>query len=265
MPNQQPNYCDIHAHLADQRIINNIENILNKAKQQQVTNILATATKITEWTTITNITKKFNLYGALGIHPYFTQNLSPNWLTTLKNTITNNKQIRAIAEIGLDFTTHRTPEQQTQQIKILKQQLLLAQELNLPVIIHNRRSWSQFFKLLQELHIKQLTGVCHCFGSSIEIAQQALNLDLYLSFGGSIIHPKAKRMHNAIKFCPTDKILSETDTPDLPIKPNQISTPADIPQIVKKIANLKNIPINTIKKQISNNWHKILKIPHRTR
>mgnify|MGYP006288130171 CR=1 FL=1 len=250
-------YCDCHAHLADERIRPQLDTLLADCARFDVT-VLANAAKVTEWPVIEDLTTHSNIYGALGLHPFFLHEWDDTVPSRLRKQLTGNTRLRAIGEIGLDFYRKDIPVEK--QFHVLGAQLQLAAELNYPVILHNRKSWSQFFRLLNELKITELRGVCHHFTGSREIARQALDRGLYLSFCGPLTYPNARRIKAAAAYAPLDRILTETDTPDLPVHSHRgsLSSPPQVIQIVAELAQQKKTSGEVVRRQICENFRTLL-------
>ena len=145
------------------------------------------------------------------------------------------------------------------QKEILAAQLVVAKRQHRFVSLHNRRTWSDFFEVLKELRITKLHGICHHFTGSPEIARKLLDLGLYLSFCGPVTYPDARRIHAAAIFAPSDRILSETDCPDLPPLPckGQLSCPWHVQYVVETLAELRHTTIPLLAEQIERNWHSL--------
>jgi TatD DNase family protein len=157
-------------------------------------------------------------------------------------------KVVAIGEIGLDFW--RLPKQENDrnnEIKkqeiIFNQQIDLASELHLPIIVHCRAAFDSVFKILQS-KTKKNKGVIHCFSGNWEEAQKFLDLGFYLGIDGIIFK---LNLADVIKNCPLNKILLETDCPFLsPPNFSKRNTPLSLPIIAKEVANIKNISVKEV-------------------
>lgn len=144
---------------------------------------------------------------AVGVHPE-QPNPPADYLDTLRM-LSKHPSVRAIGEIGLDY--HYENYDKTQQIKIFREQLLLAKELHLPVILHCRDAMGDMLEILHEF--APLDGVMHCFPGSAEVAQEVLQIGLYIGFTGVITFKNAKKPLSALRSIPLDRLLLETDCP----------------------------------------------------
>ena len=251
-----PGLYDVHAHLADARLRPELPGIILRC-QQEMQAVLVNAARFSEWDLVLRLAQSPCVFAALGLHPFFLDEAPADYLALLHQKLLSpalENKIIAIGEIGLDFWHGR--ENSAKQIAIFSEQLLLAQQLKLPVILHNRKAWPDFFAVLKNLRLSSLRGVCHHFNASPEIARQALEHGLYLSFCGPLTWPESRRLHKLAGLVPLDRILVETDCPDLPPQSSRggQSRPWMVAEIMDKIAQLQNIPKQKLAAQIASNW-----------
>ena len=244
---------DAHAHLADSRLQDSIHEILQDCRAHGVKGILANAAHLSEWQAIAKLSEQPDIHPALGLHPFFIDEWTDNCPTRLEQAL-RDTPTASVGEIGLDAWSSR--DDLPKQKEILAAQLLVAKKHHRFVSLHNRRTWSDFFELLKELHITELHGICHHFTGSPEIARKLLDLGLYLSFCGPVTYPDARRIHAAAVFAPSDRILSETDCPDLPPLPckGQLSRPWHVQFVVETLAALRHVSTPLMAEQIEQNW-----------
>ncbi len=254
------NLVDVHAHLADVRLRERLELILAVSEHQGVGGILANAARRTEWSIVCDLSRQPGVFGALGIHPFFPEDWRGETLAELRQALTapeNRGRVLAVGEIGLDFQYGR--DNAEQQLAMFRAQLQLAQELNLPVCLHNRKSWPDFFGVLKELGLSQVRGYCHHFTGSVDIAREALDRGLYLSFCGPVTYPGAHRLHQAARYVPADRMLTETDCPDLPVQRYRRleSRPWHVQFVVQCLAELRNETPERVASQVWANWQRL--------
>jgi TatD DNase family protein len=245
---------DAHAHLADSRLDPTLETVLDAAAAAGVAGILACAARLEEWETVTAISRRAPDLGALGVHPFFAQTAPADLDSHLRLSLAAHPRLVAVGEIGLDFWDGR--DDVALQEAVLNTQLTVAQALHLPVILHNRHSWGDFFKLLHRAGIVDLRGVCHCFSGSSEVARAVLDRGLLVSFCGPITYPQARRLREAVAYVPLDRILTETDCPDLPaqaVAPG-FSLPQHVGYVLEAIAEIKQLPVSAVAAQVEANY-----------
>ena len=143
----------------------------------------------------------------MGIHPHETENIPENYLGTLAAYLNHRKTV-AIGEIGLDYHYDFSPREA--QKMSFEEQLSLAKELDVPVIIHDREAHADTLELLKKYRPK---GVVHCFSGSVEMSEEIIKLGMYIGLGGAVTFKNAKNPMFVAKAAPLDRILLETDCP----------------------------------------------------
>ncbi len=247
---------DAHAHLADSRLQDSIHEILQDCRAHGVKGILANAAHLSEWQAIAKLSEQPDIHPAIGLHPFFIDEWTDECPARLEQALRNTPSA-SVGEIGLDAWSSR--DDLPKQKEILAAQLLVAKRQQRFVSLHNRRTWSDFFEILKELRITELHGICHHFTGSPEIARKLLDLGLYLSFCGPVTYPDARRIHAVAIFAPSDRILSETDCPDLPPLPckGQLSRPWHVQYVLETLAELRHVSISLLAEQIEDNWNNL--------
>jgi len=180
-----------------------------------------------------------NKYWTAGIHPHNADECSPETLDHIQELAAAGygKGIVAIGECGLDYFKNFQPRET--QLKAFAEQLILAKQMGLPVIVHCRDAWEDAFEILQRQKIEQ--AVFHCFSGSQEIATRAWDRGYYTSFTGIITYPSAESLRALIKQAPLDKIMIESDCPYLAPQSHrgQRNEPAFLGEVVQLLAELK--------------------------
>lgn len=252
---------DAHAHLADSRLAAERQSLPQACRDHGLQAVLVNAALPEEWAEVIRLSCLPGFHGALGLHPFFPERYSTNLLPQLEHTLDTlppDAHIVAIGEIGLDAWNGR--DTIAVQRRMLAEQLLLAQRRHLAVALHNRRTWNEFLALVKELGLTTIRGYCHHCTASPDILSKLLDLGLHISFCGPATNPAARRIHDAIRYAPLDAILTETDCPDLP--PSQANSPQSRPWhvrfVLQTIAQLKNIPLDTLAGQIADNYHRLV-------
>lgn len=193
------------------------------------------------------------VYCSQGIHPHDAKDASDELIRDLSRRAKLTKVV-AIGEIGLDYYYNHSPREI--QIKRFEEQLQVASETDLPVIIHSRDADEDMINILKSFAPKlKRKGVIHSFSSTLELAQNALNLDFYLGFNGMVTFKNAQNVKDAVSLCPVDKLLFETDSPFLSPVPHRgkENSPANLPFIISEIAKIKDIDESELRKQVYQN------------
>jgi len=203
--------------------------------------------------------KHKGLYATVGIHPHNASGLNKNVLDKLRK-LSENPKIVAIGETGLDYYRNLSPREA--QKRAFEAQLSLAEELELPVIIHDREAHADTFKMLSKFKGK-IEGIMHCFSGSKEMAEQCVKSNFYISFAGPVTFPNSYKLHEIAKWIDLNRILLETDSPwlapqDMRGKRNE---PAFLPFIARKIAELKGISADELAEATTENAKEIFQLP----
>ncbi|GAC15131.1 TatD family hydrolase [Aliiglaciecola lipolytica] len=249
---------DSHCHLDFQAFDADRTQVLNHCLDIGITNIIIPGTQAKSWQALISLCKESPMLEfALGLHPYFLKHSKTDDLDTLSRLIAENPQLVAVGEIGLDFQADDLPKQALQQ-EFFIQQLQIAQQNSLPVIIHHRRSHNQIIRILKQQKF-QFGGVIHAFSGSYQEAKNYLDLGFNLGFGGVITYPRASKTRETLRKIPLESVLLETDSPDMPIsgRQGQRNSPEYLPEIVRHIAHIRGEEIDYIKQQTRKNTQRL--------
>ena len=202
-----------------------------------------------------------NIKYSIGAGPWsLSYNENIDYLTTeIKKDILSNTP-SFIGEIGLDyFHKYSTREKQ---IDLFIKQLILANELNLPVVIHNRDANLDTIEALEKIKVKK-GGIIHCFSADEDFLSRALDLGFYISFAGNITYKKNTNLQEIIKKVPLDRLLLETDSPYLTPVPfrGKENQPAYVKFVAQQLAELKEISVEEVDKITTKNAEIIFKLP----
>lgn len=235
---------DSHAHLEMKEFDNDRDEVIQRAKKAGVDYIVTVGTNLSLSRKAVTLAGQYeNIYATIGIHPHDAGKIGNNTYDDLKE-LARLKKVVAYGEIGLDFFRNIAP--QVQQIEKFGEQLQLAKELNLPVIIHDRDAHDQSLQMVKASGLHR--GVFHCFSGDYAMARQCLDLGFYLSVPGVVTFGKAKTIQSVVKQVPLSSLLLETDCPYLTPDPyrGKRNEPAYIVQTAKKVAEIKGIPLEEV-------------------
>ncbi len=161
-----------------------------------------------------DIANKFdNVYASIGYHPYDVNDIQLSDLEHLKELHNRNDKVIAIGETGLDYYRDYTPVDR--QKEFFKEQIKIAKELNVPLIVHSREANEDTMDILEEFAPFPASGIIHCFGGDRKMMERAVDLGFYISFAGNVTYPKADNLREVLKHVPLDRLLLETDSPFL--------------------------------------------------
>ena len=203
---------DSHCHLDDDRFDFDRDQIVARAKACNVDRIIIPATTAHRWHKLKQVSQLYEgMYPTYGLHPMFMASHQVQHISELDAWLDQESPI-AVGECGLDFFIGR--EDEKQQIKIFSDQLQLAKNHRLPVIIHARKSMDHIISLLRKF--TPLTGVIHSFAGSQQQADQLLDLGFKLGIGATIGFERAKKLRSIVATVPDSGLLIESDAPDQP-------------------------------------------------
>lgn len=248
-------YIDVHAHYEDEKYNEDLEELLLKIKNSGVEYIINAGSGYNESIKGLEVAKKHkNIYCTLGIHPYYTNEIDK--VDDLEKTYEENKEtgkILAIGEIGLDF--HEIKENtKEEQEKLFRMQIKLAKKLNLPIQIHSRDASGDTIRILNSEDLPDKV-MFHCFDLNEETAKLIIKKGWSISVGGNITYKRSTQSLKVLKQIPIDKIMSETDSPYLSPEGHrgERNSSMNIPQIVKKISEIKETDEEETAKQLYDN------------
>jgi TatD DNase family protein len=244
---------DTHAHLFYDDIIAEMDKILERAAESGVSRIIVPAVDIPTSGKIIKLCDKYDMiYGAAGFHPGDIKDTGNEDLKLLEEFLQHPK-IVAIGEIGLDF--YWDISYKDKQFFFFKEQIELAKDKNLPVIVHTRNSTKEAVEIITEKYDKNLKGQFHCFSGTQEDLDSILKLEnFFVSFCGNITFKKYKDTE-IIKNTPVNRLLSETDSPYLSPEPfrGKRNEPAFLKYTLKKISEIKETDPGTLESAIYQN------------
>lgn len=276
-------WIDSHCHLDAPEFNADRDEVIERARIAGVTQMVIPAVTPSHFEVVAHLAQKENFFYALGIHPMWMDGVSISTSTEklviappriqqdqqvidrLRQSLERfqgDQRLVAIGEIGLDYYIPELDRQR--QWFFYTEQLKLAREFNLPVILHVRKSADMLLKGLRQY--KVLGGIAHAFNGSDQQAHAFIDLGLNLGFGGACTFEGAKQIRHLAQSLPLESLVLETDSPDMPpywlyrtVKQRQVmgqqgrNEPAVLPQIAAKIAQLRAMPINELARAVYTN------------
>lgn len=252
-------FVDTHAHLQWASFDRDMKAVLERAQEKRVTRIVNIGFDVAGSLKGVKLAENHEgLYATVGIHPHNANTLNEKTLNILRELAANPKVV-AIGEIGLDYYRNLSPREVQKQT--LETQLALTEELELPVVIHDREAHEDILEALLRFKGK-IKGVMHCFSGNKEMAQQCIDLGFKISFNGTITYPKNHELREIAKWINLKNMLLETDCPFL--APQDVrgkrNEPSFLPMIAQEIAKLKSISVDDLAETTTRNAEEILKL-----
>ena len=260
-------FFDSHCHLDFKVFDSDRTTVLRRCYAAGISAIMIPAVSQPLWTQLDSLLQDNRqiscspvLYGALGLHPLFTNSHSMEDIRMLDDALQQHSlQIVALGEIGLDFW-EGSPDFKLQE-RFFCEQLKLAKKHELPVILHARKSHDQILKQLRSSHHKH-GGIVHAFSGSEQQARQYIDLGFKLGLGGGITYPRARKTRALATNLPLDALVLETDAPDMPLNgfQGQRNTPERLPVILETLSSLRQETKEEIAKTLFHNTEDVLRI-----
>ncbi len=229
---------DSHCHLDFSEFDTDRKSILSHCEQLGIKNIIVPGVMASGWNRLIAVCQQSDiLHPALGLHPMFMEKHQTEDLKILSENIALHKPV-AIGEIGLDF--YIPDHDKAGQVLLFEQQLTIAKDSGLPVILHVRKAHDQTLFLLKKHSVKG--GIVHAFSGSEQQAQQYIKLGFLFGVGGAITHKQATRLRQLFSILPLSSLVLETDAPDMPLADmsEQRNTPENIPTILDCLAEIRS-------------------------
>lgn len=245
---------DTHVHINFDVFQGNLNSLRQRWQQAGVVHLVHSCVEPEEFQGIQSLADQFpELSFAVGLHPLDAYKWTDSTANQIKALASSDQRVVAIGETGLDFYKADNYEQQKQ---ALRSQLEIAKELNKPVILHCRDAAQILQQVCQDLGADQIPkGVMHCWGGNKEETQWFLDLGFYISFSGILTFKNAQPIQESAKLVPSDRLLVETDCPFLAPVPKRGKTnePAYVSYVAEFLASLRNVSVETIAQQTTEN------------
>ena len=249
---------DVHCHLDFETFDDDRPEVLQRAEKNNISDIIIPGTQKKYWDRIKLLSsEQSNLHACYGLHPYWVNQHDQQDIKRLSDYIKANRPV-GLGECGLDFRPRQADK--TLQIKFFEAQLIIAKEYELPVIIHSVNATETVIKILKKY--KDLTGMIHSYSGSQEQANLLVDLNFYISIGGSVTYERAKKIRKVAATVPLTSLLIETDAPDQPdsLHYDKRNEPAFLINTVKAIAALRKESYDEISRQTTTNAKQLFKL-----
>ncbi len=256
---------DTHTHLDDTRYDGDREAMIARARESGVDTFITIGCDLATSKAAVELADRYPfVYASIGVHPHEVRHIDDGWYDELRR-LARHPKVVAFGEIGLDYHyNHSPPKLQRERFR---EQILLARELNLPVVIHTREAQSDTIAILKEEQAAAVGGVFHCFTGDAWLAKDGLDLGFHLSFSGVVTFQNATMLREIVKTVPMDRLLIETDCPYLTPAPHRgkRNEPAYVRLVADTIASVKSeaspVSVDEIGRLTSANARRLFKLP----
>lgn len=252
--------ADSHAHLDFNNFERDRPEVIRRAASSGVQLIINVGFDLNSSRRSLDLAEEYpSVYASVGIHPHDAGKAPQGYLEELERLAAHPKAV-AVGETGLDYYRDRSPRK-TQQ-KVFREQLELALRLNMPVIIHDRDAHEDVLHILKEAGVPSAGGVMHCFSGNWKLAQQALEMGLYISIAGPVTYPKNAALGEVASRVPEDRLLVETDAPFLTPNPRRgkRNEPAFVSLVAERVASLRGVTPERVGKACLENTTRLFSI-----
>ena len=237
---------DTHSHLDDEQFDNDREEIIKKIWENDVKTVMEVGSSLETSLKAVNIANSHDfIYASVGIHPEFAENADDEDFQKIKTIAETEPKVKAIGEIGIDYYYDDSAPRESQ-LNCFQNQILIAKELDLPIIVHDRQSKGDTLKVLKDMNVTK--GVIHCFSGSAETAKILINMGFMISFTGVITFKNAKRAIEALKVIPIERLMIETDSPYMAPEPfrGRRNVSRYVKYVAEKMAEVKGIELEQL-------------------
>ena len=250
---------DTHAHYDSDSFDEDRENVIKELQENGVIGVLNCGSDLYGLRKSVELAKEFDMfYAAVGIHPENADEFNKDVVKEIKEFVKHEK-VKAIGEIGLDYYWEENPPREVQK-EVFRAQMKLADELNLPVVIHDRDAHKDTLEIMKEF--PNVIGVVHCFSGSVEFAKECIKLGYYIGFTGVLTFKNAKKLVDVCREIPAERMLVETDCPFMaPVPFRGKRNKSDyIEYIIDKMSEIRGISGEEMNEILLNNKKRLFKI-----
>jgi len=237
-----------------------LEQVIQRAMESGVEHIFTVGTEKKGWMRALEIAHSHpSVYAILGVHPHNAKEIDEETYSTLRK-LCRDEKVRAYGEIGLDFYRNLSPRDV--QLRRFREQIGLAKEIGLPVVIHDRQAHRETLEILKSEKAGECKGIIHCFSGDYEMAKDCIEMGFYISVPGSITYKNAGGFQEVVKQIPLDSLLIETDAPFLAPVPfrGRRNEPSYVRYTAQKVAEIKKVPFEKVAEVTTENALRVYRL-----
>jgi TatD DNase family protein len=248
------NLIDTHAHIDGKEFHADFDDMMTRASNSGLSRIIAVGGDIESSRRAVELASVYEqVYCSVGTHPHDAMRVTDKCYQIIRDMALACRKNVAIGEIGLDFYRDRSPRDV--QETVFRNFLIMASELSLPVIIHDRDAHDRILAILREEKSRKIRGVLHCFSGDLKMAGECIDLGMYISIPGTVTYPSNDQLREVVKGVPSDFLLLETDCPYLSPVPHRgkRNEPAHLRITAEKVAELKGLSLEDVARITTHN------------
>ena len=250
-------FIDSHAHIQLSQFNRDRDRVLKRAREAAISNILVVGFDMqTSRGAVALAEEHPHIYATVGMHPHDAKDLTPDILKTFRE-LAKHPKVLALGEMGLDYYRNLSPP--LVQKAAFEKQLDLAEELQMPIVIHNRDAYMDILPIL-EARQGRIQGVLHCFTGDVELMHRSLVIGFHIGIGGIVTYKNATDIQAVAQAVPDDRLLIETDCPWLTpqFRRGKRNEPAYVRAVAEKIAALRDTSVEMIGKITTENFNLLM-------
>ncbi|KYG58649.1 TatD family hydrolase [Planococcus maritimus] len=253
-------YIDTHVHLNADQYDEDLQEVIDRALNSKVEKMVVIGFDRKTIKRAIELAEHYDfIYAVVGWHPVDAIDCTDEDLEWIEQLAAHDKVV-GIGETGLDYHWDKSPRDIQQQV--FRKQIQLAKRVDLPIIIHNREATEDVLTILREEDAQQVGGVMHCFGGSVETAQESIKMNFMISLGGPVTFKNAKKPKEVAAEIPLEHLMIETDAPYLAPHPyrGKRNEPSYVTLVAEEIARLKELPVETVAEATTKNAERFYKL-----
>ncbi len=252
-------FIDSHCHIDFPELAANIDGVLEKMRENQVDQCLCISVNLEDFPRVLKLAETHNnVYATVGVHPDYEDIDEPDVARLVQ--LANHPKIIGIGETGLDY--YRLIGDLEWQRERFRTHIRAAIKTRKPLIIHTRSAAEDTLKIMREENAADIGGVMHCFTETLDVAEQAMAMNFYISISGIVTFKNAVQIKEVAQKVPLDRLLIETDSPYLAPVPfrGKLNQPGYVKHVAEEIAKLRGVRVEEIAQQTTNNFNKLFNI-----
>jgi TatD DNase family protein len=252
-------FIDSHCHIDFPELAENIDGVLAKMQENQVDQCLCISVNLEDFPRVLKLAETHeNVFATVGVHPDYEDIEEPDVARLVQ--LANHPKIIGIGETGLDY--YRLTGDLEWQRERFRTHIRAAIKTRKPLIIHTRSAAEDTLRIMREENAADIGGVMHCFTETLDIAEQAMAMNFYISISGIVTFKNAVQIKEVAQKIPLDRLLIETDSPYLAPVPfrGKLNQPGYVKHVAEEIAKLRGVSVEEIAQQTTKNFNKLFNI-----
>ncbi|MGI5818346.1 MAG: TatD family hydrolase [Armatimonadota bacterium] len=263
---------DSHAHLTDRKLMSDLRSVLARAAEAELEAIVTVGADPGDSRAVAKLVEQVprkaaeagadwpEVFGTIGVHPHDAKVVTDEVVAEMAE-LARGERIVAIGETGLDFYRDLSPRDR-QEVAFV-QQIHLARELDLPLVVHSRDAHARTMEILERESGGEVRGVMHCFSGDRAIADRVLALGMYLGIAGPVTYPNAGRLREVVEHVPLDRLMVETDCPYLTPQKyrGERNEPAYVIYVAEALARVKGVSFDELARVTTANTSALFRLP----